>query len=93
LPRTSFGLERGFLGEEVFGRGETNDSKSNHGRMIAYIPLETAFQNVFSLFHSRQHFLAILKTLWIVHLLQIKSLVFYLHINSGITQVSLLIIL
>jgi len=37
-----------WLGEEclregVSGSGDTNDSKSNHGRLTVYVQLETAF--------------------------------------------------
>lgn len=69
---------RGVLKEEAFESSETNDLTSNHGsKLVAYALLETAFQIALSIFCSRQFSkqfsFAILKSLFIAHILQIKS--------------------
>ena len=85
-------LERGSE-EGVSGSSEKKkkDSKSNSEfKLATYALLETAFQTPPP--PLRQLSLAILKILWIAHLLQIKSPDFYLKINSAFTPGSFSII-
>lgn len=88
LPWTSLILER--VSEEgVYGSWERNNSESNRGLQADGLCSAGGSFPENSLDSSILQFY---RTLWIAHLLQIKSPVFYLHINSVIYPGSLLII-